>query len=238
MLVTGNDLELIRRTKEESHKAFKIKDLGNLKYFFGMEFSRSKKGILINQRKYALEIISETGLGGAKPAWTRLEMNEKLTAIELDNLTGKEDDDMLEDVGQYKRGIGRLLYLTLTRPDIAFSVQTLSQFLQQPKKSHWDAAMRMIRYVKRQPGLGILMSSNKSNTMVVYCDSDWASCPNTRRSVSGFLVKYGDSLISWKSKKQTTVSRSSPKAEYRSMGSVVAKVVWLTTLTKELEGGI
>uniref|UniRef100_A0A3Q7GZU3 GAG-pre-integrase domain-containing protein n=1 Tax=Solanum lycopersicum TaxID=4081 RepID=A0A3Q7GZU3_SOLLC len=92
----------------------------------------------------------ETGLGGAKPAWTPLEINEKLTAIELDKLTGKEDDDIV---------IGRLLYLTLTRPDIAFSVQTLSQFLQQPKKSHWDAAMRIIRYVKRQPGLGILMSS-------------------------------------------------------------------------------
>ena len=133
MLVTGNDLELIKRTKEELHKAFKIKDLGNLKYFLGMEFSRPKKGILINQRKYALEIISETGLVGAKPAWTPLEMNEKLTAIELDKLTGKEDDDMLEDVGQYQRVIGRLLYLTLTRPDIAFSVQTLSQFLQQPK---------------------------------------------------------------------------------------------------------
>ena len=98
--------------------------------------------------------------------------------------------------------------------------------------------MRIIRYVKRQPGLGILMSSNKSNTMVVYCDSDWASCPNTRRSVSGFLVKYGDSLISWKSKKQTTVSRSSAEAEYRSMGSAVAEIVWLTTLMKELEAGI
>ena len=88
---------------------------------------------MINQRKYALEIISETGLGGAKPAWTPLEINEKLTTIELDKLTGKEDDGMLEDVGQYQRVIGRLLYLTLTRPDIAFSVQTLSQFLQQPK---------------------------------------------------------------------------------------------------------
>ncbi|WMV28467.1 hypothetical protein MTR67_021852 [Solanum verrucosum] len=103
--------------------------------------------------------IKKNRTGGAKPAMTPLEMNEKLTMIELNKFTGKEDDDMLEDVGQYQSVIGRLLYLTLTRPDITFSVQTLSQFLQQLKKSHWDAAIRIIRYVKRQPWLEILMTT-------------------------------------------------------------------------------
>uniref|UniRef100_A0A3Q7J616 Reverse transcriptase Ty1/copia-type domain-containing protein n=1 Tax=Solanum lycopersicum TaxID=4081 RepID=A0A3Q7J616_SOLLC len=184
-----------------------------------MEFSRSGKGILVNQRKYALEIISQLGIGSAKPSWTPLETSIKITTHELDNLIGESDEELLENKEQ---------------PDIAFSVQTLSQFLQQPKKSHWEAALRVMKYVKREPGLGILLSSTRTNRLTVFCDADWASCPNTRRSVSGFLVKHGNSLISWKSKKQSVVSRSSAKAEYRSMANEVSEVVWITTLLKEL----
>lgn len=91
-----------------------------------------------------------------------------------------------------------------------------------------------MKYIKREPALGILLSSKTSNTLRVFCDADWASCPNTRRSVSGFLIKHGDSLVSWKSKKQNVVSRSSAEAEYRSMANAVSEVVWLTALMKEL----
>lgn len=126
------------------------------------------------------------------------------------------------------------MYLTMTRPDITFSVQTLSQFLHQPKKSHWEPTIKVMRYIKREPGLGILLSSNKINKLSVFCDTDWASCPNTRKSISSFLVKYSDSLISRKSKKQSVVSRSSVEAEYKSMTNVVSEVVWIIALLKEL----
>ncbi|XP_075085131.1 secreted RxLR effector protein 161-like [Nicotiana tabacum] len=141
---------------------------------------------------------------------------------------------MLEDACQYQKLIGKLLYLTMSRPDIAFSVQTLSQFMQQPKKSHWDAAIRVVKYIKRELGLGILLSSQSSNEINVFCDADWASCPNTRKSVLRYLIKYGESPVSWKSKKQNTVSKSSVEDEYRSMASAVSEVVWLTALLKEL----
>ena len=108
----------------------------------------------------------------------------------------------------YQRLIGRLLYLTTTRPDICFVVQVLSQFMQKPKVSHWEAALRLVRYIKGCPGQGILLSSEDSNEMEAFCDSDWAACPNTRRLVTGYVIKLGNSLISWKSKKQHTVSRS------------------------------
>ncbi|XP_055807046.1 uncharacterized protein LOC129875845 [Solanum dulcamara] len=195
---------------------------------------RSMKGILMNQRKYALEMIEEVGLTGAKPSWTPLDINIKLTTTEVDEAAGITNDPILEDIRPYQRLIGRLLYLTLTRPDICFAVQTLSQFLQKPKRSHMEAALKIVRYIKRNPALGILISSRNENKLTGYCDADWASCPNTRRSVTRYLIKHGGSLISWKSKKQTTISRSSAESEYRSMASTVSEIIWIVGLYKEL----
>ena len=196
MLIAGNDLVLIEHTKQELHARFKIKDLGILRYFLGIEFSRSEKGILMNQRKYALELIEEMGLTAAKPSWTPLDINLKLTNTLLDEAMNITDDQVLADKGPYQRLIGRLLYLTLTRPDIGFAVQTLSQFLQCPKKSHMEAALKVVRYIKREPAMGVLMSSKKDRELIAFCGADWAACPNTRRSVTGFLIKHGESLIS------------------------------------------
>lgn len=234
LLITGNSRKLIQELKHSLHSRFKMKDLGDLKFFLGIEVMRSKAGILLNQRKYALELISATGLSGAKPANTPLEANVKLTTVEYDELTGATAYPMYKDVTGYQRLVGRLLYLTITRPDISFTVQVLSQFMQQPKRSHWEAAMRLVRYIKTNPGQGILLSNKKSLELEAFCDSDWAACPNTRRSVTDYLIKLGDSLISWKSKKQHTVSRSSAEAEYRSMAGVVAEVIWLVGVLKEL----
>ncbi|XP_070025331.1 uncharacterized mitochondrial protein AtMg00810-like [Nicotiana sylvestris] len=202
MLITGNSLKLIEATKDQLNKTFKMKDIGELKYFLGIELCRSTKGFLMNQRKYALELIGDLGLNAAKTAWTPLEYNQKFTSKKLDDITGVQDDDALEDKGKYQRRIGKLLYMTLNRLDIAFAVQTLSQFMQQPKRRHWEAALRVVRYIKREPGVGILMSSRKANVSSAYCDVDWASCPNTRKSVTSFLVKYGDSPVNQRSKTQ------------------------------------
>ncbi|XP_049358503.1 secreted RxLR effector protein 161-like [Solanum verrucosum] len=144
------------------------------------------------------------------------------------------EEELYHDVSQYQRLIGKILYLTITRPDIAYTVQTLNQFLQRPKVQHWQAALRVLRYHKNQPGLGLLMSSQKNMKLTGFCDSDWVACPNTRRSVTGYLLKLGDYLISWKSKKQPTVSRSSAEAEYKSLACLTAEIVWVTNLFKEL----
>ncbi|XP_019244361.1 PREDICTED: uncharacterized protein LOC109224228 [Nicotiana attenuata] len=236
MLITGSQPKLIEDTKAALQKAFKMKDLGELKYFLGIEFARSEKGILMHQRKYALELISELGLSAAKPAATPLEMNIKLTTKEFDDhigTTNNEADELLPDPGVYQRLIGKLLYLTMTRPDLAFSVQTLSQFMQQPKSSHMEAATRIVRYVKNHPGQGLLLSSSSKGVLEAYCDADWAACQNSRKSVTGYLIKLGDSLVSWKSKKQTTVSRSSAEAEYRSLAATVVELIWLGLVKTE-----
>ncbi|KAK4410178.1 Retrovirus-related Pol polyprotein from transposon RE1 [Sesamum angolense] len=113
-----------------------------------------------------------------------------------------------------------------SRPDISFAVQQLSQFIQHPRQPHWDAALHLVRYLKGTHTLGLFFASTSSLKLTAYSDSNWASCLDTRRSVSGYCVFLGDSLVSWKSNKQGTVSRSSAEAEYRSMGSVVCELLW------------
>jgi len=237
LLITGSSHELLCRNRQDIQKRFKMKDLGELKFFLGIEFSRSSKGILMTQRKYALELVSETGLGGAKPVHTPLELNKKLTNVQYDELvpgSKTEGDELLTDPTQYQRLVGRLLYLTMTRPDLAFTAQVLSQFMHSPKQSHMEATLRAVRYIKESPGLGLLMPTEQTTQLTAYCDSDWGACLETRKSVTGYLVKFGGDLISWKSKKQGTVSRSSAEAEFRSMAACAAEVTWLIGLYKEL----
>ncbi|XP_060182892.1 uncharacterized mitochondrial protein AtMg00810-like [Lycium barbarum] len=122
----------------------------------------------------------------------------------------------------------------MTRPDLDFVVQVLSQYMHDPKQSHLEAALRVVKYIKGTPGVGLFMPSSGGNKLTSYCDSDWGSCIASRKSVTGYVVKFGDTLVSWKSKKQKTVSRSSAEAEFRSMASTVAQITWLFGLFSEL----
>lgn len=126
LVITGNNEEFINETKEVLKQKFKVKDLGELRYFLGIEVLRSSKGILLNQRKYALQLVSDLGLGGSKPVSTPIDLNQKFTSAEYDKHAGMTRDTILEDITEYQRLIGRLIYLTVTRPDIVFAVQTLS----------------------------------------------------------------------------------------------------------------
>ncbi|XP_019240472.1 PREDICTED: uncharacterized protein LOC109220458, partial [Nicotiana attenuata] len=134
---------------------------------------RSNGGIQLNQRKYCLQLISYLGLSGAKSVSTPIDLNQKFTSAEFDKHTGTAGDETLTDVSEYQRLIGRLIYLTVTRADIVFAVQTLSQFMQEPKKSHWDAVMRVVKYLKHEPGMGIFLSSEGANSLIYFCDADW-----------------------------------------------------------------
>nr|XP_016495881.1 PREDICTED: uncharacterized mitochondrial protein AtMg00810-like [Nicotiana tabacum] len=213
---------------------FRIKDLGELKFFLGIELARSKEGILMNQRKFAIQLITDLGLAGSKPVTTPMECIQRFTTVELDQHLNLKENEKLVDSGPYQRLVGKLLYLTMTRPDICYAIHVLSQFMHCPKKSHMEAAIRVVRYIKGASGLGLLMSSKQSPKLTAFCDADWASCPVSRRSVTGYVMKLGNSLVSWKSKKQCTISRSSIEAEYKSMAARVVEISWLTRLCKEL----
>ncbi|XP_043697246.1 uncharacterized mitochondrial protein AtMg00810-like [Telopea speciosissima] len=225
IIVVGNDKLTIRGLTSFLNHRFKLKNLGKLKYFLGLEVVRSPKGIYLSQRKYTLDILSECGLLAAKPVSFPMEQNSR-----LDPDTGSP----LPDPSQYRQLIGRLLYLTITRPDIAYCVNNLSQFMQLPRQPHMDAANRVLRYLKSAPGTCILFSASSNLRLTAFCDSDWAACPTTRRSITGYVTFLGNSLISWKSKKQSTISRSSAEAEYRSMATATCEFIWLRALLQDL----
>uniref|UniRef100_A0A2N9FY23 Reverse transcriptase Ty1/copia-type domain-containing protein n=1 Tax=Fagus sylvatica TaxID=28930 RepID=A0A2N9FY23_FAGSY len=200
ILLASNNIEAVHSLKASLHSEFKLKDLGNLKYFLGLEVARSNKWISLCQRKYALDILSDSGMLGCKLVSTPMEQNLKLS---------QSDGDLLDDASLYRRLVGRLLYLTVTRPDINYSVQKLSQFMAKPSSTHLAAAYRVLKYIK--------------------------GCPDSRRSITGYCVFLGDSLVSWRSKKQHTVSKSSAEAEYRAMASVVCELMWMVPLLKDFK---
>lgn len=225
LIISGNDSTALKTFKAYLSDCFKMKDLGVLKYFLGIEVARSSAGLFLCQRKYTLDIVSEAGLLGAKPCGFPIEQNHRL---------GLANGELLSNPESYRRLVGRLIYLAVTRPDLAYSVHILSQFMQEPRIEHWEAALRVVRYLKGTPGQGILLRADSDLSLQGWCDSDWAACPVTRCSLSGWLVFLGQSPISWKTKKQHTVSCSSAEAEYRAMAAVTCELKWLKGLLLSL----
>ncbi|CAL0330280.1 unnamed protein product [Lupinus luteus] len=208
LILAGNNLDEISSVKRHLDTQFKIKDLGVLKYFLGLEVAYSKTGISLCQRKYALDILSDTDFLFSKPVPTPMVKHPHLH---------QQDSAAFHDPEFYRQLVGRLLYLTNTRPDLSFVVQQLSQFMAAPTVNHHKAITRILRYIKGSPRQGLFYPTSSSLQIKGYSDSDWASCPDTRKSISGFCMFLGDSLVSWKAKKQNTVCRSSSEAEYRAL---------------------
>ncbi|KAJ0860964.1 putative RNA-directed DNA polymerase [Helianthus annuus] len=140
----------------------------------------------------------------------------------------------LKNITRFQKLIGKLIYLSLTRPDISYTVQFLSQFMHKPKEVHLSLALRLLRYLKKSPGKGLTFKKSDELNLYGFADSDWAKCLSTRKSVTGFCIFLGQCLVSWKSKKQSTVSRSTAEAEYRSMCSATCELIWLKNLLFEL----
>ncbi|KAL1194085.1 Retrovirus-related Pol polyprotein from transposon RE2 [Cardamine amara subsp. amara] len=177
------------------------------------------------QRKYALDIVAETGMLGSKPFSTPIELNQKLLS---------DKSLKCKDPVQFRRFIGRLVHFMITRPDICYAVHVLSQVMHDPREAHWEPALRIVQYIKRCRGQGILLKAKSDFRIRTYCDSDYNSCPRTRCSLSVVVVNLGESPVSWKTKKQDTVSHSSAEAEYRAMAAALQELKWIKQLIADL----
>lgn len=218
IIITGDDLVGIAELKAYLQQQFQTTDLGKLKYFLGIEVAQSQKGVVLSQRKYVLDLLTETGMLGSKPLDSHMEQGVKLVA---------DGGEILNNPERYRRLVDKLNYLTVTRPDIAFHVSVVSQFLSSPRTSHWDAVIRILRYLKKAPRKGILYQNHGHNKVEAFSDADWAGSPDDRRSTTGYCTLVGGNLVSWKSKKQSVVARSSAESEYRAMAQVTCELVWI-----------
>lgn len=160
--------------------------------------------------------------------------NPCTTPVNTKSKLSSSEGTLLDNPTEYRSLAGALQYLTLTRPDISYAVQQICLFMHSPRDSHLNLLKRILRYVRKTSHLGLHLTKSTNKDLVAYSDADWAGCPDTRWSTSGYCVFYGDNLVSWSSKRQVTVSRSSAEAEYRGVANCVAERCWLRQLLTEL----
>ena len=154
IILTEDDENEMNRLKTCLIVEFEIKDLGSLRYFLGIEVARSKKGIVVSQRKYILDLLKETRMSGYKPVDTPIDPNKNL---------GDSKQKAPVDTAHYQRLVGKLIYLSHTRLDIAFAVSMVSQFMHSPSKEHLEAAYQILRYLKSSPRKGLLFKKGGQN---------------------------------------------------------------------------
>ncbi|XP_020682117.1 uncharacterized protein LOC110099340 [Dendrobium catenatum] len=200
-----------------------MKHLGPVHDFLGIKINKHAQSYFLSQRQYATSILQQTDLINCNPV-----VNPTCTKLPEKLVT----DSKLLDPSLYRRITGSLQYLTLTRPDIAFSVNQLSQHMHAPQQQHAFMLKKLLRYIKGTLDFGIPI--HKTDLVLTsFSDADWAGDPNSRKLTSEFCSFLGDNLISWTVKKQQIVARSSTESEYRALASLTADIIWLRRLLSD-----
>nr|XP_019066493.1 uncharacterized protein LOC109118909 [Solanum lycopersicum] len=216
IIITGIDSSQITSLQQQLKYTFHMKDVGKLTYFLGLEVHNVALGVFLTQHKYVQDLISLDDLQDYSSVDTPMELNMKYRC---------EEGDILLDPTMFRQLVRSINYLTITL--ISFAVRQVSQFMQAPRHLHLVVVHRIIRYLLRTSTCGLFFPSGSTICLYIFSDSDWARCPDTRPSVTGWCIFLGGSLISLKSKKQDRVSNSSTENEYRSMSTACSKVVWI-----------
>lgn len=204
IIVTSSSEKATTSLLKDLQDEFALKDLGDLNYFLA-EVTKTIDGTVLTQEKYALDLLKKVGMSECKPMATPLSTSKKLSRHEETPL--RSNDTM-----KYRSVVGALQYLTLTRPDIVYSVNKVCQFLQLPTTIHWAAVKQILRYIKSSINLGLKIQKSRSTLVSGFSDADWTGDIDDRRSTRGFAIFLGSNFISWSARKQGTISRSSTEA--------------------------
>ncbi|XP_061357895.1 uncharacterized mitochondrial protein AtMg00810-like [Gastrolobium bilobum] len=226
ILITGSSSSAIMLLIQSLNQAFSLKDLGQLHYFLGIEAQKlASGGYHLNQSKYILDLLKKANMVDCKSMPSPMVSSTKLSS---------RDGSPHPDPAQYRSIIGALQYATITRPDIAFCVNKVCQFMYNPLDTHWKAVKRILHYLSGIVSHGLTITPSKNFHLTAYCDSDWGSDLDERCSTSGYCIFFGSNLVTWSSKKQHVVSRSSTEVEYRCLAATVAELTWIQYLLSEL----
>ncbi|XP_071704910.1 uncharacterized mitochondrial protein AtMg00810-like [Rutidosis leptorrhynchoides] len=220
---SSNDLRCHFMTKLVDE--FAMKDLGSLRYFLGIDVKHTQNGLFLSQSTSSREILNRAGLSSYKPSHTPVDTKTKLSST---------SGTPYHDPTYFRSLAGALQYLTFTRPYISYAVQQTCLHMHAPHDSHMVTLKRILHYVRGTIHHGLSITKSPSQTLVSYTNADWARCSDTRRSTSGYCVYFCDNLVSWSSKRQPTISRSSIEAEYRGVSNVVSESCWIRNLLLEL----
>ncbi|WMV40073.1 hypothetical protein MTR67_033458 [Solanum verrucosum] len=224
LIITGSDSDFITTFIHILNQQFSLKDLGSLYYFLGIEVSPSSNGIILSQGSYICDLLRRTNMADAKHISNPTEPGSRLI------LSG----DPLSDAHLYRSVVGALQYVTITRPEISYAVNRVCQFMQSPTVAHWSAIKRILRYLKGSIHDGLLLRPMSDSSLVTFSDAGWISDPDDSHSQHGFALFYGGNLISWSSRKQKVVARSSTKVEYRALAFATTELIWVQQLISEL----
>jgi hypothetical protein len=224
LFLTGEE-KLIAEFKKRLASEFEMKYIGLMHYFLGLELWQSPERILLNQGKYMVKILKRFNMLECKPMNTHMEVKLKL----LVNTSSE-----LIDATLYRQIIGSLMYMTNTRLDICFVMNTLSQFLVEPRCVHLVAAKHVMRYLKGTIDYGLSYDGYHDFTLSGYTDADWAGSVFDRKSTSRCYFSLGSAMISWQSRKQSSISLSTAEAEYIIARFSSCEVIWLRKLMTDL----
>ncbi|GJX43593.1 ribonuclease H-like domain-containing protein [Tanacetum coccineum] len=224
IILTASSPALLQQILDSLHNEFDMTDPGALNYFIGISVDHNSTGLFLSQRKYALQLLERAHMVHCNPSRTPVDTESKL---------GPEGIHV-QDPTLYRNLAGGLQYLIFTRPNLSYVIQQVCLYMPDLREPYFATLKRIFRYVRGTVDFGLQLYASATTSLVGYTDADWAGCPSTRRSTSGYYVFLGDNLLSWAAKRQHTLSRSSAEAEYRGVANVVAETTWLRNLLREL----